>query len=267
MSIAKIKNIEIAYEDLGAGEPLILICGYSAVKETWGPIINGLSRHLRVITFDNRGVGGTTVPSKPYTLSDMAGDVIGLMDVLELQTAHIMGVSMGGLITQLLALDYPQRIKSIALGCTTHGGKKAISADKKVMQLLAKTADPAILPQDSLREKVKVLYSPEFIKKYNKVLDGIVSMGLQHYPTPQGAAGQMKALSYFNARERLVNIKCPALVLTGDQDQMMPPENSYLLASKIPDARLHIIKGAGHSFFQENSEETLRILTDFIYNQ
>ena len=107
----KVKDIEIAYRTDGSGEPVVLIGGFTMVKESWEPQIVELARRFRVITFDNRGVGDTTLPSGPFIIADMAADTVGLMDTLSIDSAHIFGVSMGGLIAQILSLDYPDRVK------------------------------------------------------------------------------------------------------------------------------------------------------------
>lgn len=111
MSKVKVKDIEIAYDVEGSGEPVILIGGYTMVKESWRLQIQGLMKDFKVLTFDNRGVGETMVPTEPFTIADMAADTVALMDALGIDSAHIFGVSMGGLIAQTLALDYSDRVK------------------------------------------------------------------------------------------------------------------------------------------------------------
>jgi len=263
MSKAKANGIEIAYNIDGSGEPLILIGGYTMVKESWAPQVAELSKRFRVISFDNRGVGESTVPAQPFTVADMAQDVVGLMDALEIGAAHVFGVSLGGLIAQVLALDHPTRVKKVGLGCTTHGGRQAVQPEKEVMGGLAAASDPKIPREKGFRMRVPIVFSKQFIEKEPGKIEEFLQAALRHWPTPQGAAGQMGALSVFNVKKRLGEIRCPVLVITGSEDKMMPPENSKLLAEGIAGAKLHIIEGAGHSFCQERPEEVNRVLAEF----
>jgi 3-oxoadipate enol-lactonase len=263
MPRAKVNNVEIAYSTHGAGEPLVLIGGFTMARDGWAIQVAGLEKHFRVITLDNRGAGESTAPSEPFTVADMAADTIGLLDALAIDAAHFFGVSMGGLITQVVALDYPGRVKKIALGCTSHGGMHAIQPEKEVMAALAESANPDIPMEESIRKKVQFLFSQAFIKNEPKRIEQFVRFSIKSFPTQKGAAGQMGALSVFNSKKRLGEIRCPVLVITGSADRMMPPENSRLLAEGIPGAELYMVEGAGHSFFLERPEEVNRALIDF----
>jgi 3-oxoadipate enol-lactonase len=164
MAKVEVNGIETAYSTEGSGEPVALIGGFTMVKESWALQVAELSRHFRVITFDNRGVGETTVPGEPFTISDMAGDTVGLLDALDIDSAHVFGVSMGGLVAQILALDYPERVKKIALGCTTHGGRHAVQPERAVMAALARAAQPGIPLEEAVRKKLPILFSERFIR-------------------------------------------------------------------------------------------------------
>jgi len=263
MPKAKVNDIEIAYQIQGSGEPLFLIGGYTMVKESWELQVAELKTQFRVITFDNRGVGETTLPSEPFSIVDMAADTVGLMDALDIDAAHIFGVSMGGLIAQTLALDYPDRVKKMALGCTTHGGRHAIQPEKAVMGALARAADPDLPAEEVVRIKVPIILSERFIREEPERVAEFSRFSIDHAPTPKGAAGQMAALSVFNVKRRLHEIRCPVLVITGSEDRMMPPGNADLLAQGIPGAELHVVEGAGHMFFYEKPHEVNRVLADF----
>ena len=263
MSTAKLNGVEIAYSIHGEGEPFILIGGFTATKEAWRYQIAGLSPRFRVISFDNRGVGESTVPTAPFTIADMAADTVGLMDSLGIEAAHVFGISMGGLIAQVLALDYPQRVRKVALGCTTHGGRHAIQPEAEVMALLGKAADSSIPAEKAIRMRIPILFAERFIREETGKLEEFVQLSLRYSPTPQGAAGQMRALSRFNVRDRLPEIRHRVLVITGSEDRMMPPENSKLLAQGIQGAELYEVEGAGHLFFQEKPDEVNGVLIDF----
>ena len=263
MARAKMNDIEITYNISGSGDPVVLIGGFGMVKEGWAQQVDALEKHFQVITFDNRGAGGSTVPSEPFTIADMAADVAGLLDHLGIGKAHFFGVSMGGLIAQTLALDYPDRVRRAVLGCTSHGGRHAVQPAPEVMQTLASLGDPGMSPEEAARKWLSVVLSDHFIREEPEKVEEFLTLSLQYRLTPEGTRGQMQALSYFNVKRRLGEISCPVLVITGDEDRMMPPENSRLLAEGIAGAELYIVKRAGHSFFLEKPEEVNRVLIDF----
>ncbi len=233
------------------------------VKEMWMLQVPALAKHFRVIALDNRGVGETTVPSEPFTIADMAADTAGLMDALGIDSAHIFGISMGGLISQTLALDYPEHVKKVVLGCTSHGGRHAVQPEEKLMKSYASAADPNIPPEEAIRAMLPVQFSESFIREEPERLEEFVDLALRHIPSHEGSAGQVGALSIFNVKRRLGEIRCPVLAITGSEDRMMPPGNSKLLAEGIPGAEIYIVEGAGHSFFFEKPDEVNRVLIDF----
>lgn len=263
MHKAKVNETEIAYTLRGTGDPLVLIGGFTMTKETWGPVVSALASTFQVLTFDNRGVGETTYPATPFTLADMAADTVGLLNALDIPKAHFFGVSMGGLITQTILLEYPDRVLKAALGCTSHGGRHAVQPSPDIMNALASFADPSFPPEERLRKAIPVLYSDRFIREHPDKIEEFVRVGARYLPTPEGAAAQFRALSVFNVKKRLSEIRRPVLVITGDQDRMMPPENSNLLAEGIPNAQLCIIPETGHSFFHEKPHEVAQRLIAF----
>lgn len=263
MPKAKVKNIEIAYSLRGTGDPLVLVSGFTMTKETWGPMVSELTRHFQVLTFDNRGVGETTPPCAPFTIADMASDTVGLLDALGIEKAHFFGVSMGGLVTQTLLLDHPGRVLRAGLGCTSHGGRQAVQPPPEIMTGLASIADPSVPAKERMRRAMPILYSERFIRENPEKLEEFVQASTRYLPTPEGATAQFQALSVFNVKKRLSEIRHPVLVITGDQDRMMPPDNSRLLSDGIAGAKLCMIEGAGHSFFHEEPHQVASILIDF----
>jgi 3-oxoadipate enol-lactonase len=263
MAKIKVNEIEIAYNAQGAGEPVVLICGYTGVKESWVYQVDELAKHFKVVTFDNRGVGETTVPTHPFTIADMAADTAGLISALGIAPAHVFGISMGGLIAQTLALDFADRVRKVALGCTSHGGRHAVQPGPDVMAALAKAGDPTISPEESIRRNLPIMFSEQFLRKESQKIEDHVKMALKFRPTPEGAEGQMKALSFFNVKKRLGEIKCPVLIIAGTQDKMMPPENARLLADGIPGAEIYMVEGAGHGFNIEKPDEVNSVLIQF----
>ena len=257
------EGVETAYRVRGSGVPVVLIGGFTMVKESWGLQVQGLARHFRVVTLDNRGVGETRAPAGPFTVSDMAADTVGLMDALNIDAAHVFGVSMGGLIAQVLALDHPDRVRKVVLGCTTHGGRHAVRPTPEVMQALGRATDPTVPVEEAVRHWVPTMFSERFMREEPARLDEFIRFSIRNWPTPEGAAGQIGALSAFNVRRRLAEIRCPVLAIAGSEDRMMPPGNARLLAEGIPGAGHHVVEGAGHGFFLEKPEDVNRVLIDF----
>ena len=263
MDCAGINGVDIAYDIKGEGDPVVLIGGFGMTKEGWVEQVAPLAKHFRVITFDNRGVGESTVPSEPFTIDDMADDVAGLLDHLEIDRAHLFGVSMGGLITQALLLDHPGRVWKAVLGCTSHGGRHAVQPEPEVMEALASATIPGISAEESIRRRLPFLFSDRFVREEPERVEVFLTRSVQYQPTPEGATGQLKALSFFNVKRRLGEISRPVLVMTGSEDRMMPPENAGLLAEGISGARLYVVEGTGHGFFHEKADEVNRVLIDF----
>jgi pimeloyl-ACP methyl ester carboxylesterase len=265
MSTAKVGDINIYYEIRGKGEPLVLIYGYVGHSGLWFRQIPILSKKYRVIAFDNRGVGRSDKPDISYTMAMMAGDIAGLLDIIGIDAAHIFGISMGGMIAQHFALNYPQKVISLVLGCTTCGGVHGIQPQPESLAALFDYEHmKKIPPEEVVRQLMPFCYSQEFIEKNPDIVDKRVAKQLE-YPTPlHGMTRQAEAILGHDTYELLPEIKLPTLVIAGDNDRLIPVENSRILASRIPKAELVIIKGAGHEFFIEDAEEANKIVLDFL---
>ena len=264
MSTAKVGNINIHYETYGKGEPLVLIFGYTGHSGLWFRQTPILSKKYRVVAFDNRGVGRSDKPDIPYTMGMMAGDITGLLDTIGIDAAHVFGISMGGMIAQHFALNYPRRVISLILGCTFCGGVHSIQPQPESMATLFDFERLNKSPEEFVRQAIPFFFSQEFIERSPDIVERMVAKRLQ-YPTPvHGATGQAAAMMGHNTYELLSKIKAPTLVITGDKDRLIPMENSRTLASRIPEAELLIIEGAGHIFFIEDAEETNKVVLDFL---
>jgi len=265
MSTAKVGDINIYYEIHGEGEPLVLIYGYVGHSELWFRQIPVLSKKYRVIAFDNRGVGRSDKPDIPYTMEMMAGDIAGLLDIIGVDAAHIFGISMGGMIAQHFVLSHPQRVISLILGCTYCGGVHSIQPGPESMAALFDFERmKKMTPEEVVRQAMPFCYSQKFIEENPDIVDKRVAKQLE-YPTPaHGATRQAGAIIGHDTYELLPKIKLPTLVIAGDDDRLIPIENSRILASRIPEAELVILKGVGHEFFIEDAEEVNKTILDFL---
>ncbi len=264
MSIAKVDSIELYYEEHGSGDPLLLIMGLAADSTAWFFQIPDFAKHYRTIAFDNRGVGRSSKPPGPYAIHQMADDTAELLDVLGIARTHVVGVSMGGMIAQELALRHPRRVRGLVLGCTypepdaeierqrqfslqQFGGRISASGE---MQIDVKALDPMTFFQHLL----PAVFNPEFIEKELPRLIQLFSGALQYGFSLEAILGQVAAVMSHKTTDRLHQIKSPTLVITGDADRLVPPANSDILAKHIPGARLVKVPGGSHGFNFETPE-------------
>jgi pimeloyl-ACP methyl ester carboxylesterase len=264
MPVAQIGDLNIHYQVRGFGDPILLIMGYRGSSYMWGEtLLEPLSRYFQVITFDNRGTGNSDKPNAVYTLPMMADDAAGLLHHLGIAQAHVLGVSMGGMIAQELALHYPRRVDRLVLGCTTCGGPQAVLAPLSVLHRFLMPPD---LPrEEAIRRQWPVILSPAVVEERPDLLDCLTERALA-YPTPlYSAIRQAMAIQRFNTYGRLGQIIAPTLVIAGSADVVVPPINAHLLAARIPGATLEIVPDAGHGFFWKQPEHLVDLLTEFCY--
>lgn len=264
MPKVKVGDINIYCEVHGKGEALVLIMGLGADISAWFRLIPVLSQEYQVIAFDNRGAGQSDKPDIPYATEMMADDLVGLLETIGIDTAHIFGVSMGGTIAQHFALRYRNKVTSLILGCTTCGGPHSVSLDEEAASFLSPERLQTLSVEERIREMFPFLYSREFIDKNPDFIEERVAVLIEHPPHPIGYARQSQALMNHDTYQHLPEIKAPTLVITGDADRLIPVENSRILATRIPRAELVILEKMGHGFFTEAGDETSKILLDFI---
>jgi 3-oxoadipate enol-lactonase len=274
MSIAKVDSIQLYYEEHGSGDPLLLIMGLAADSMAWLFQVPELSKHYRTIVFDNRGVGRSSKPAGPYTIGQMADDTAGLLDTLGIVRTHVVGVSMGGMIAQELALRHPQRVRGLVLACTYPepdadierqrqfsveqlGGKVSAGGD---VQIDLKALDPMAFFQQLL----PLAFNQEFIEKELPKIMPLFAGALQYGFSMEAILGQVAAVMSHKATDRLHQVKSPTLVITGDADRLVPPANSEVLAKHIPGARLVKVPGGSHGFNFETPEVFNREVLNFL---
>ena len=269
MATARINGIEIYYEDQGnmAGEPVLMIMGLGSNALAWTPQLEALTPKYRVITFDNRGAGRTTIPDGPYTMTQMAADAAGVLDRVDVPTAHVVGASMGGMIAQEFALQYPQRVRSLVLMCTTPGGPHSAGqgAMREASREVFETQDmQAAMTPERMKEMMLQLFSPEYLENPGPGFAQMVGSAMQYPPTATGMRGQMAAILAHDTYDRLPKIAAPTLVMAGDADPMVDPANARILAEHIPAAELRMFPGLRHGFTAEKPDEVNAALLDFL---
>ena len=259
MPYAENEGTKIYWEEQGSGPPLVLIMGLGYTSEMWHRVLPAVARQYRTILFDNRGVGRSDVPAQGYGIGDMAADTAAVMDAAGVQSAHVFGISMGGLIAQEFALRYPERVKSLILGCTHHGGREAVVAEREVFDVLMARGN--MPPEEGTRAMVPYIYDEATPRER---VEQDIEIRLRTYPTTAGYFGQIQAILAFDARDRLPQITARTLVLHGESDRLVPPENGRLLAGLIPGAKLIMLKGASHIFPTDQPEASLDAILSFL---
>lgn len=262
MPRVRVNDIEMNYELHGEGEPLVLIMGFTGNLEAWRPLLPAFAAEYRVLIFDNRGAGLTDKPAGPYSIPAMADDTAGLMDALGIEAADVYGISMGGMIAQELTLRHPQKVKALVLGCTTPGGPNSRPRSRKTKEALASI--PNVSVEEGLAIVMGLLFTDEFAAANGRrlremTLDSFDLRMPRHAVRAQGAA--IEAHDTYN---RLPRINAPTLVIAGDADELIPSDNSPILAQRIPGAELVIYPKARHGYLYEVAGEATAAVLDFL---
>jgi pimeloyl-ACP methyl ester carboxylesterase len=255
--VIRVGDIEIHVEERGDGPPLLLIPGIPAIASDWAPLAERLPQR-RTIAYDNRGSGASTVTPGPYTTAQLAADAAGLLDALRIERADVFGMSLGGMIAQELALARPGLVRRLVLGCTHCGIRHAARPPREAGLAFAMETDDwglrmRTLAPFGLASDADPALVERFVEK--KSLD---------VQDPVGYRAQIAAVLEHDTYDRLPEVSMPTLILTGDDDRVIPGESSAVLHERIPDSELHVIRGAGHLFFLEQPDETVRLLEGFL---
>jgi pimeloyl-ACP methyl ester carboxylesterase len=240
----------IAFDDTGgAGEPLLLVSGQGLDRTMWDALRPLLGQSFRILRFDHRGTGDSDKPeAPPYSTRGFAADAVAVLDAAGVARAHAFGFSMGGRVSQWLAIDHPGRIGALVLGATTPGGPQSAPRDAEA---------EAILRSGGRRGMAGLFFSPAYLDLHPQA----------YAPRPIAPAMQrlhFRASAAHDAWALLPGIAAPTLVIHGGEDRLNPTANGALLARRIPGAELLILPGARHGFLDECREEALRAVTDFL---
>jgi pimeloyl-ACP methyl ester carboxylesterase len=247
------------WEEMGTGEPVLAIMGLSFPLEMWHRTAPALARNFRVILFDNRGVGRSDVPRGPYSIPMMARDAAAVMDAAGLASAHIVGASMGGMIAQELALMFPERVRSLVLGCTWCGGLRAVRPNLRAMPDMRNYH--RMTPEEKIRLLVPVLYAPTTPAER---IEEDMAIRLRNFPSAKGYYSQLLGTLVWSSFSRLERIHQPVLLLHGDMDRLIPVENARILAKRLPDCRTCIVPNAGHVFTTDQPRLANERATEFL---
>jgi 3-oxoadipate enol-lactonase len=258
MAYVENQGVRIYWEEAGEGEPLILIMGLASTIDMWHRTKPLVAEHYRTILIENRGVGRSDVPPPPYTIASMASDVAAVMDAAGIAKARVFGISMGGMIAQEFTLNYPERVQSLILGCTNFGGKHLKTATPKVLDVLKSRG--TMNPEDAARAMAPHTYDANTPKER---VEEDLQIRLQWFPTPEGYFGQLGAILSWESRERLDQINAPTMVIHGETDELVPPENGRMIADLIPNAKLLMLPNTSHIFMTDQPEISHEAILNF----
>ena len=274
----QVGDIEIAYKMLGKGDPILLFNGASDGMDQWDPSFpRSLSSNHTVIAFDSRGLGNTTMGSKPYTSQQLANDAAGLLDALKIPKADVLGYSLGSFIAQQLTIMYPDKVNTLTLVGSSCGGKDHTPKPPEFLKLMSEVVNKSLNNVSTSQEEMKAFVTASlgsgWIKLHPESIENIPTMqeakpGL----SPEAMNNQMNVgkewednPNWSGTCDDLAKLGKPTLVITGADDNMYVPHvNSLKIAEKIPGAWLVQIKNAGHAVMDQYPEEIGKILNTFL---
>ncbi len=262
MPVIKAGEIQLYYESYGEGEPLVLIPGFRTGLWLWFKQTGTFAEKFRTIVFDPRGIGRSGNLEGALTIKTIADDVAGLLSALGIERAHILGASFGGFVAQEFAISYPQMTGSLILCCTSSGGAGHVLPPVSALQSLA-TIEKLNM-EERTRQNLLMAFSPKFAGEQPDEIERVIELRLRNPVTDAAHFAQLQAAAHFDTSARVSHITAPTLVLTGDEDTIVPPVNASNLAAQIPHARLKVIAGGSHMFFIEQPEKFNHTVIEFI---
>ncbi|MGZ4440873.1 MAG: alpha/beta fold hydrolase [Gaiellaceae bacterium] len=261
MQFATNESVRLAYEVEGDGAPLLLVHGLGYCREGWGPAASLLTERFRVIRFDNRGVGDSDAPRGPYSVRMLTADALAVLNAAQVERAHVLGVSLGGLVAQTLAVTAPERVDRLVLVGSTPGGIHSHGVPAASIRLM--TEAPALEHDELLRRLVVNALSPTTVVERPGLVEEILAYRRRRSPRFGPWLAQAAAGAWFGLHGRRERIDAPTLVLHGADDHVMDPRNGELLAHGIPGAEHIVFEGSGHLVFWEEPQRFVAAVAAF----
>lgn len=259
MAFVENQGARIYWDDQGHGRPVLLIMGLGYPSCMWHRTRPILAAHYRTIALDNRGIGKSEVPAGPYPIALMASDAAAVLDAAGVESAHVFGVSMGGMIAQEFALQYPKRVLSLILGCTAAGRQTAVRAEPEAAEMLM-TRDK-MSPEQAAEASVPFIYDPTTPRER---IDEDIAIRRPWFPRPEAYTAQLQGILAWEAYSRLSEIAAPTLVIHGESDRLVPPGNAKLISERIPGAKLVLIPHASHLFLTDQTDVSHHAILQFL---
>ena len=259
MPFAINQGVRIYWEEAGSGPPLLLIMGLGYSHEMWHRTTPLVSKHFRTILLDNRGIGRSDVPPGPYPIAIMAADAAAVLDAAGVDSADVYGISMGGMIAQEFALQYPARVQKLILGCTACGGPKAVRAEPEVNQVLMMRGNMTM--DEGIEAALPYIYDADTPRPR---IDEDLAIRRATYPKPEAYTAQLMGILAWESYSRLGQIKAPTLVLHAETDRLVPVGNGRLIAESISGSKLVTIPHASHIYMTDQPQASDKTVLDFL---
>lgn len=257
MPFAENHGTKIYWDEQGQGEPVLLIMGLGWHSNMWHRTRPALTANYRTVVLDNRGAGRSNVPPGPYPIATMAADAAAVLDAAGIECAHLLGASMGGMIAQEFALQYPKRVRSLILACTAPGGPHTVQAAPEAIQLLFRREGN---PRERAEAAVPFIYDAATPRE--QIERDLAILG-EWYPSPEGYMSQLQGILAWEAYSRLPELHTPTLVIHGVNDRLIPPANADLIAGRIPGARVVKLASAGHILMTDQPQAANQAILNF----
>ncbi len=259
-------ELRIAYELRGQlhwRRPwLVLIQGMGFDRHGWDPVARKLRRHFRLVLVDNRGSGRSDLPAGSFGVADMTGDVVAVLDDAGVRRAHTMGVSLGGMIAQELAVDHPDRVDRLVLVSTLPGWPFAFPMPAVSVRLFAATG--SMTREAALRRHAENALSACTIQSQPEVVDRLVDLQRSRPADPRAVSAQAAAGARYAGHRRQTRIRARTLVVQGTADTVVNPANGKLLADRIPGAQLTVFPDLGHLLFWQDPDGFAAAVISFL---
>lgn len=251
---------EIEYQEAGSGHPLIFVSGLGGVGRYWGPQLPAFSAQYRVVTYDQRGTGGSDRKARRFSLDGMTADLVGLMDALGIERAHVVGLSTGGAIGQTLAIEYPARVARLVMVSTwTHCDpwfRRLFDARRAMYREAGSELHAQFHPL--------WLYPPDYVNAHDEEIEQERRIAVAGAPPVEVSIGRIDAIMAFDRRRDLGRIRAPTLIVAADNDYITPSYHAQALARAIPGSQLVVMNGGGHSLSKTRPEEFNRTVLEFL---
>ncbi len=255
-------GVRIFWEQGGApgGPPILLVRGLARSSSYWLDLRPMLEREHHVVVLDNRGVGRSSAVRPGFRVEDMAEDCAAVLR--EVGSCHVFGISLGGMVVQHLALRHPSLVRTLTLGATTFGGRERKPVPAWVVASFLRTA--TMSTEAMMRSTAPITLDPEFVRTRPDVVDAWVAIALREPRNGLSLVGQLLAAARHDASGDVASLKMPVMIVVGDRDRLIPPENSRQLHQRIPGSELVTLAGCAHDFPTEAPEKVAAILSAFI---
>src|SRR5215213_7107910 len=267
----QVGDINIAYKRFGQGKPILFISGTSQTKDAWEPTLLSelAATNHTVIVFDNRGMGETTIGTRPFSIEQFANDTAGLLDALQVEKPDVFGASLGSFVAQELALHYPQRVDRLVLSAGYCGGNEAVYPSGQAAETLMTLASPEVLHNMTAEQQAMILapimFPPGWLEEHPEILNSVIQLAPVRSATPEIIQQQGLAVGTWKGScDRLSSIMQPTLVIVGDQDLLAPPANSAMMAERIPNSWLVLLEGTGHGAMWQVPNEFTAYIQNFL---